>query len=290
MRSGWRCIIPVILLLLSVLCTPVSALEVPSRPQGYVTDKAALLSSSARTQLNQALRQFEAQTSIQIVVATFPSLEQESLEDFSIRLAEKWKIGNKKNDNGVILLIFKAERLMRIEVGYGLEGALPDVLAGTIIRNDITPYFKQGKYEAGIFKGVQSITQAVQGEYRAGKTSSYSRRSSRGRELTPEEMEALKRQAVIVFFIILIGVAGLFLVDIKRYFGYRKEHSLYNERYSFWEWFFRFAVLLAVLSVVFRMLFYMMLFSRGGYGGGRGGGGFSGGGGSFGGGGASGSW
>lgn len=289
MRSGVLRLIPVVLFSLSISSSSVSALEVPDRPQGYVTDQAALLTPSVRGQLNQVLRQFEASTSIQVVVASFSSLEQESLEDFSIRLAQRWKVGQKGKDNGVILIIFKAERLIRIEVGYGLEGALPDILAGTIIRNDIAPFFKQEQYEAGVLKGVQSIMQAIKGEYRGRATSASSHRVSR-RDLTPEELAALKRQGFILFIFVLIGASILFLADIWRYFGYRKERRLYNQSYSFWEWFFRFAVLLAVASIVFRILFYMMLFSRGGYGGGRGGGGFSGGGGSFGGGGASGSW
>ena len=82
------------------------ALDIPVRPDGYITDRAGLLSSSVRTQLTQALGEFERETSTQIVVATFPSLENESLEDFSIRLSEKWKVGKKGKDNGVVLLIF----------------------------------------------------------------------------------------------------------------------------------------------------------------------------------------
>jgi len=287
MRHGFLQLLSVAILLLAGWAHPASALDVPAPPRDYVLDQASLLSSAARAQLSRALAQFEAQTSSQVLVATFPSLEQESLEDFSIRLAERWQAGQKGKDNGVILLIFQAERLLRIEVGYGLEGVLPDALAGTIISNDITPLFREGEYEQGILTGVNSILQAVQGEYQAAPRG---RTYSRQQELTPEQMAELQRQGSALFVVILIGLLGLFIFDVFRYSGYRRGHQSNSNRYSFWEWFFRFALLLAVLSIIFRMLFYMMLFSRGGYSGGRGGGGFSGGGGGFGGGGASGGW
>src|SRR3989338_2699027 len=101
---------------------PLFALEIPERPAGYVTDEAGLLSPPVRQRLEYRLADYERKTTNQVVVAAFPSLEGESLEDFSIRLAEKWKIGQAGRDNGAIFLIFKADRKMRIEVGYGLEG------------------------------------------------------------------------------------------------------------------------------------------------------------------------
>lgn len=142
-----------------------SALEVPKRPDGYVTDKAGLLSSVARARLEGMLRSFEDQTSNQVVVATFPSLEGQSLEDFSMRLAETWKVGQKGKDNGVIFLIFKNDRKMRIEVGYGLEGVLPDAVAGQIISQVVAPLFRKGDYERGVFAGVDSIIKATRGEF-----------------------------------------------------------------------------------------------------------------------------
>lgn len=151
-------------LLLAVPC--LFALEVPKHADSYVTDRAGLLSSSAKASLETMLRAFEEKTSSQVVVATFPSLEGDSLEDFSMRLAEAWKVGQKGRDNGVIFLIFKNDRKIRIEVGYGLEGVLTDALSGQIISHVVAPYFRQGDYEGGILAGTNAIMKATQGEYK----------------------------------------------------------------------------------------------------------------------------
>jgi len=143
-----------------------SALQVPPRADGYVTDRAGLLSPAARQDLETVLRAFEEKTSNQVVVATFPSLEGDSLEDFSIRLAEAWKAGQKGKDNGVIFLIFKNDRKIRIEVGYGLEGVLTDALSGQIIRQVVAPYFRKGDYPGGILAGTDAIMKATQGEFK----------------------------------------------------------------------------------------------------------------------------
>lgn len=152
---------------ISFFCSPnLFALEIPKRADGYVTDRAGLLSSKARAELETTLRAFEDKTSNQVVVATFPSLEGDSLEDFSMRLAEAWKVGQKGRDNGAIFLIFKNDRKIRIEVGYGLESVLPDALSGQIIRQVVAPYFRQGDYSGGIVAGTDAIMKATQGEFK----------------------------------------------------------------------------------------------------------------------------
>ena len=260
------------------------ALDIPPKPQGYVYDAQGILSGNVRSQLNTFLAQFERQTSNQIVVAVFETLDGQSLEDFSIRLAEAWKPGQREKDNGVLLVLFKQDRLIRIEVGYGLEGVLTDVQSGLIIRQVMTPLFIAGRFDDGVLAGTAAIAKAVQGEYQSQAQPGYGYE----RPLTPEEAEALRQQGRIIGGVVLVLAGMLFLFDVFRYGTYRRQHRIYKNRYTFWEWFFRFAVLLAVLSFIFRMFFYAMLFSRGGSGG-RGGG-FSSGGGSFGGGGASGRW
>ncbi len=156
--------------LLFLIQYPAAALEVPDQPQGRVHDAANILSAQEIETLTQRLSTFEQETSNQIVVALFPSLDGESLEDFSIRLAEQWKIGQKGKDNGIILLIFPNDRKLRIEVGYGLESWVPDVLASRIIENEIKPYFKEGKYYLGIQSGLEALIKASQGAYQADES------------------------------------------------------------------------------------------------------------------------
>ena len=142
------------------------ALEVPKRAEGYVTDRAGILSYPVRAHLEDTLRAYEEKTSNQVVVVTLPSLEGNSIEDFSIRLAQAWRVGQKGRDNGVIFLIFKNDRKIRIEVGYGLEGVLPDALGGQIIRDVVAPYFRKGDYSGGIVAGTDAIMAATQGEFK----------------------------------------------------------------------------------------------------------------------------
>jgi uncharacterized protein len=151
-----------------------AALEIPARPEGRITDRTGTLNPQEIAALDRKLAAFENETTNQIAVLLIPSLEGGSLEDFSIRLAEKWKIGQKGRNNGAILLIVKNERKIRIEVGYGLEGALPDALAGTIIRNEIAPRFKEGQFYSGIDAGLMAIMAATKGEYRPVKKKPHS--------------------------------------------------------------------------------------------------------------------
>lgn len=135
-------------------------------PQGYVNDYAKMLPIDQVARLNNALSAFERQTSNQVVVATFDSLGGQSIENSSLQLARQWRIGSSKHDNGVLLLILKNDRKIRIEVGYGLEGTLTDALSSSIIRNQIAPAFKRNDYASGITNGVTAILQATLGEYK----------------------------------------------------------------------------------------------------------------------------
>jgi len=112
-------------------------------PSQRVNDYAGLLPADARGRLESTLAQRESATGAQMVIAIFPSLEGESLEDFGIRLAERWRVGQKSLDNGVILLVFVKERRVRMEVGYGLEPVLTDAVASQIVRETIAPRFRQ---------------------------------------------------------------------------------------------------------------------------------------------------
>ena len=142
------------------------ALDVPFF-YGKVIDEAGILSDETKILLQEKLTEHEKQTSNQVVVLTIPSLEGEILEEYSLKVASTWKLGQKTKDNGVLLLIAKTDRKLRIEVGYGLEQSLTDSICNQIIRNDITPLFKKNDYSGGVQKGIDSILNAIEGSYKS---------------------------------------------------------------------------------------------------------------------------
>ena len=155
------------------------ALDIP-QPSGYVVDDAHLLSADTVLKLEHFLRDFDKSDSTQIVVLTIPSLQGEPLDEYSLKVAESWGIGQKGKDNGALLLIAKKERKIRIEVGYGLEGRLTDLIAGRIVDNVIEPRFKEGDFDSGVVDGVVAMTQVVRGEYKGDGESGRHRRNPLG--------------------------------------------------------------------------------------------------------------
>jgi uncharacterized protein len=158
--------IAAVIFLIMAACsvTAAMALEVPELT-GRVNDYAGMLKPETVTSLEASLLELEKTDSTQIVVLTINSLEGEVLEQFSIKVAEKWKIAHKGRDNGAILLISKQDRKVRIEVGYGLEGRLTDLMSGRIISDIIVPAFKSGDYDTGVLQGVDAMIKTVRGEY-----------------------------------------------------------------------------------------------------------------------------
>jgi uncharacterized protein len=155
-----------IYLLLGCIFIPCFALEVPPL-KARVTDLAGVITPTERMRLEEKLYFFETKTSNQIAVLIIPSLEDESLEDYSIRVTDKWQLGDPDKDNGVLLLVAINDRKIRIEVGYGLEGVLTDLISSQIIRNEIAPRFRTGNYAAGIEAGINAIMLATRNEYQA---------------------------------------------------------------------------------------------------------------------------
>ncbi|HXK08859.1 MAG TPA: TPM domain-containing protein [Vicinamibacteria bacterium] len=139
----------------------------PPPPSAYFNDYAGLVAPADAQRLDAKLRQFAQQTSTQVVVAVFKSLPSASLEDFTLRTAQSWGVGRKDRSNGAVLFVFVNDRKMKIEVGYGLEGALPDILAGRILDNEVRPRFRAGDYAGGLEAGVDAILAATRGEYKA---------------------------------------------------------------------------------------------------------------------------
>lgn len=265
------------------------SLEVPPL-QGYVNDYAGMISPTLRDRLDEELKAFEQSDSTQLVLLTIPSLEGNPIETFSIKVGETWKIGQKNKDNGIIVVVAKQERKIRIEVGRGLEGRLTDLLAGRIVDLVITPRFKRGDFDGGFQAGVSALIDATRGEFKAN------------------ERSPAKNRGVSSFFTFLLFgfVTLLFIGSLSRIFGgiagavglpALVHLGLLPLGIV--------GLILAALAGLGIGLFLPSLFSSGGSGrgggffpiggggwggGGFGGGGFSGGGGSFGGGGASGGW
>jgi uncharacterized protein len=271
------------------------ALDVP-KLQGYVNDYANMISPQAKAQLENELKNFEQTDSTQIMILTVPSLEGEVIEDFDIKVAEVWKVGQKGKDNGVIFVVSKQDRKMRIEVGRGLEGKLTDLMAGRIIDLVVKPRFKRGDYDGGFIAGVSALVDATRGEFKADGNHRTKKSESSSRLFT---------------FLIFIGIAVVVLGSISRPLGavggaLGLPLSVFLASVSVGLVGF---LILAIVGVVAGLLL-PSLFSSGGrgggfgpggfYGGGFGGGGFGsggggsdfggGGGGDFGGGGASGDW
>jgi len=165
------------MLLLQASAAP--ALDVPTL-RSRVTDLAGVLTPNQIAGLESKLKDLEATDSTQVAVLIIPSLEGESLEDYSMRVADAWKIGQKGRDNGAILLIAMKERKIRIEVGYGLEPTLTDARSSQIWRNEIVPRFRAGDFYGGIDAGVTAIIQTVRGVYQPSPSGAGSSRGSGG--------------------------------------------------------------------------------------------------------------
>jgi uncharacterized protein len=230
-----------------------------------VNDYAGALAPEARARIEGVLAEGERATGAQVVVAIFKSLEGESLEDFSIRLAERWRVGRKALDDGAIVLVFLDDRRMRIEVGYGLEGAIPDIEASRIIREAMAPRFREGRYDAGLEAAARELYARVETRAPAERRGT---RAARGGRFPFWG---------IVGFVAILGVIAVMLArEAATTRGIARGYTAGRRGWG-------------IPPVV-------MLPPLGGGWGGRGGGGgggfggFSSGGGSFGGGGASGSW
>jgi uncharacterized protein len=149
-----------------------AAETIPPAPPNHFNDFAGVVRPDTATQLNRELAQFERDTSTQIVVAIYPRmLSDSSVEDYTVRVAQQWRVGQRERRNGAVLFVFQQTRDIRIVTGYGLEGALPDALCKQIIENEIVPRFRAGDFDAGLAAGTRAMMAAVRGEYRGtGRT------------------------------------------------------------------------------------------------------------------------
>jgi uncharacterized protein len=151
------------ILLIAFAVSPASGRELP-RPRGYVNDFANIIDSQRASQIEAACSSIQKSTGVQIAVVTIDSLGAQSIDEAAYAFYKEWGIGEKGKDNGVLILVAKKDREVRIEPGYGLEGVLPDGLAGEIIRYDVIPRFRQGDYGAGLLAAVYKIGKIVGGQ------------------------------------------------------------------------------------------------------------------------------
>jgi len=244
------------------LTCSVVAQAVPTTPlifpvlSGRVVDDAGLLSAPDRDALTRSLADLEAKTTDQLVVVTLKTLQNRPIEDYGYQLGRAWGIGQKDKDSGALLIVAAAERKVRIEVGYGLEGTLTDAATKIIIEDTILPRFKAGDFPGGIKAGVAAIAQLLVGD------------ANGTRPVAPSSVSADQRQSapMPVWLVIVLGLAGVGLLIFCTVTGGR-----------------------GPCSVIMQVLFLLALSGRGGSSRGSSSS-FSGGGGSFGGGGSSGSW
>jgi uncharacterized protein len=178
---------------------PRAAEVIPPKPDKYFNDYAGVISPATAARLNQRLEEFERASSSQVVVAIYPKMESDSsIEDYTVRVAQSWRVGQKGKNNGAVLFVFIQDRRMFLQVGYGLEGAIPDAIAKRIIEDDIKPRFREGNFDAGMVAGVNAILQAARGEYRGtGRTAADRRRGS-----------GLGMPALLIFFLLVILIAA----------------------------------------------------------------------------------
>jgi uncharacterized protein len=265
----------------------VAVAQVPVPPIGdRVTDRTATLTNEQKSALEQALRSFEARKGSQVAVLIVPSTAPETIEQYSLRVAERWKPGRKNVDDGALLVVAKDDRTLRIEVGYGLEGALTDAACKRIISEIIVPRFRQEDFHGGIAAGVDRILRVIDGEPLP----------------KPEERRSGGTRGIgsflPVMMILALVVGGVLHTVLGKFPG----ALVTGGAVSVVAWMLAGAISVALIAGVIAFLFTLMGggmggrgLGRGGFGGGFGGGGFggggfSGGGGGFGGGGASGRW
>ena len=263
-------------------CLAIAEVSIPTL-SARVTDQTATLSAEQTVSLEQTLQAFEARKGSQVAVLIVASTLPESIEEYSLRVVEQWKLGRKKIDDGVLLIVAKDDHALRIEVGYGLEGALTDATSKRIISEVITPHFKQGEYFAGIVAGLAQIIRVIDGESLPEPAAEADRATGKLQQYVP------------VLFIIVLALGGL----LRAVLGQLPGAAITGAIVAVIAWFLVGTLAIALLAGVLALIFTLMGGGRGGvgmggfpggFGGGPSGGGFGGGGGGFGGGGASGRW
>ena len=212
LHSSFAAVAAMATLLFAVIAA--AAIDVPYLT-GRVVDNAEILKPATRERIAALAKAHEDKTTDQIAVLTIPTLGGESVEEFAVRVFEAWKLGQKGKDNGVLVVVAPKDRKLRIEVGYGLEGTLPDVAASRIIRNVMTPAFKNGDFDGGIEQGVAAIVAQLEGQATtAGTTASFADTSTSNEGKSAFKMEGpdIPWYMRILLGCFIFGVIGIFTV------------------------------------------------------------------------------
>lgn len=195
------------LLLAALLAVPAAAQELPERPDGPVYDGADMIDDAAEAQLEQQLRAYNKETGRAVVVATVPDLDGETVEGYAVGLYETWGIGGEETDEGALLLVAQEERKMRIEVGYGSTPTLTDATSGRIIRNTITPAFKQGDFTGGIVAGVAQMIEALDRDPATARAIEEAEAAARA---DGDEITGATIGGAVVWLILIFAFIGIF--------------------------------------------------------------------------------
>lgn len=262
----WMFIAVSILVMLTAGAAFSATPEPPAIPPAPVVDLASIIKPEAKTHLNGMLRELERKTGAEFVILTVSSLDGEGIESFTLRMAERWKLGKKGKDNGMLLTIALKDKKYRFDTGYGLESILPDSFLGTLGREQLRPYFRKGDYSTGVLNAVSIIAKRIAEEKKVSLGDQAASPSAAATQQSQEESSDLFVWiAVGIAVAVLLGIVGLVMFASR---GRRSSGGPYAGGY----------------------------YGGGSYGGGSFGGGsggnrdFGGGGGSFGGGGTSGDW
>lgn len=262
-----------------------------------VVDQANLLSAAEKQAISQKILQLHEQGKAQIGVVIVPTTGQEDIFDYAMRVAEKWQLGSAKRDNGILMAIAVNDHRIQILTGYGLEGIMPDIIVSRIIRNQITPYFKQAQYAQGIDAGLTEIARILNQDPEVAAQAAQELKERQEQAL--HEQQAKEKTFTTVLIILVIGIFASFIVG-KRLSASTAAVAgtvagLVNGAGLLTSLLMGGAIFFLLITAIAQTIFQMFLAGGGGGGGrsgggGFGGGGYSGGGGGFGGGGASGSW
>ena len=222
--------IPIYLWLNLLMGSALASVPFP-KPEGWITDRAGLIDPSTKGRLERLLTEVERKSGVEIAVATLPTLGGRSVEEVAVELFQAWGIGKKGKDEGLLLLIAPKERKIRIEVGYGLEGTIPDGLAGEIIRETITPRFRQGRFAEGIETGVRQIVETIARQKQIDLTTPHAPPSRTIVSRLGVDQRRVVSRATIFFALMLVALIAIAIANERSLRPGRRGRGRFRRRF-----------------------------------------------------------